>query len=507
MQATDSSRTLLELQRERSPSSQVAIHLLHSASATLTSICLDWTLTLPLYHNWSTFGKAFPDGGGYASWVQTYVNFFELRFPHLRALQFRNAVVMETMHPDGLHLLDHSGIQFPDKSEASSCLGDDYESKVDLVCLEFMEYHANLQCLAWPMDGFFSHRPMTTDVTQRVHAVVNNLGRTLLDLRVDMLYLGQGERFTDDVPSFTRDRRRRFISDFAAKMTKVESIKIEGGIPRDERREVIRALHQCPLKKIVMIGVCSAVGNTWGAEGRELGERERLSQMEVDSLEGEDKDVVYQVGYMKPEPLRSDFVFRPEYGKSSTPMTHTIAAFHPDTVRELKFCGYKGSPVLFNPAPICHPLLHSLKHFNNLESLILSVWLSTYFEDTAQDEHIISYWLDARSPSSTSLVRVVQDEEPEGWEKELKTKFAPNALAWQITSFIGPYLSEQAKSRRHGVHVRASMCVGDWGGIFDIDLRIGKGSLNSDICLGWEGPREELEPVRRRSKLENRRWF
>ena len=141
----------------------------------MTSICLDWILTLPLYHNWSTFSKAFPDGEGYAAWVQTYVNFFELRFPHLRALQFRNAVVMETMHPDGLHLLDHSGIQFPDKSEASSCLGDDYESKVDLVCLEFMEYHANLQCLAWPMDGFFSHRPMSPDITQRVHAVVNNL--------------------------------------------------------------------------------------------------------------------------------------------------------------------------------------------------------------------------------------------------------------------------------------------------------------------------------------------
>ena len=101
----------------------------------------------------------------------------------------------------------------------------------------------------------------------------------------------------------------------------------------------------------------------------------------------------------------------------------------------------------------------------------------------------------------------MQDEEPEGWERELKTKFAPDALAWQITSFIGPFLSEKAKSRKRGVHVRASMCVGDWGGIFDIDLRIGKGSLNSDICLGFEGPREELEPGRRRSKLENRRWF
>jgi hypothetical protein len=243
-----------------------------------------------------------------------------------------------------------------------------------------------------------------------------------------------------------------------------------------------------------------------GPGGRELGER--LSQVEVDSLEGEDKDAIFKTGFMKPVPPEPNFRFIPYYGRPMvSPMLQTIAAFHPETVRELKFCGYKGSPVLFKPAPICQPLLHSLKYFTNLDSLILSVWLSTIFEDAPRDSDIISYWLDARSPNSTSLVRVVQDEEPEGWERELKTKFAPDALAWQITSFIGPFLSEKAKSRKRGVHVRASMCVGDWGGIFDIDLRIGKGSLNSDICLGFEGPREELEPGRRRSKLENRRWF
>jgi len=57
------------------------------------------------------------------------------------------------------------------------------------------------------------------------------------------------------------------------------------------------------------------------------------------------------------------------------------------------------------------------------------------------------------------------------------------------------------------VHVRASFCVGQWGGIFDVDLKIGKGSLGSDICLGYQGPREELELQRRRSKLDSRRWF
>ena len=398
------------VQRERTPSADVVIALLHSTSATLTSICLDWIITTPNYHSKRLYKWTTPHNQGWASWIKLYVDFFELRFPHLRALQFRNAVVKESMHPPGLYLLDHSDIRFTNVEDAKAVLGATFESRIDLVCLSFMEYHVNLQCLAWPMDGFFSNEPMTTDVANRVQNVINNLGRTLLDLRVDMLYIGQGEAQTDDEPTATRDRRRRFISDFAASMTKVESIKIEGGIPRDERRETIRALHACPLKKIVMIGVCSVLGNTWGPGGRLL--EDRLAQFEVESLEGEDRDAIFATGFQDPTSPPSDFKFVPSFGKVLTPMMQTIAAYHPQTVRELKFCGYKGSPVLFSPAPICQPLLHSLKHFHNLESLILSVWLSTIFEDAPRDADIISYWLDARSPNSTSLVRVVQDEEP-----------------------------------------------------------------------------------------------
>jgi hypothetical protein len=42
---------------------------------------------------------------------------------------------------------------------------------------------------------------------------------------------------------------------------------------------------------------------------------------------------------------------------------------------------------------------------------------------------------------------------------------------------------------------------------WEIDVQIGKGSLGSDVCLGFEGPREELEDRRRREKLDSRRWF
>ena len=501
------SRSLMwKVQRERLPSADVMLGLLNSASATLTSLCLDWALTLPTYHSNSSLKTTTPDSEGYLAWVNMFLRLFELRFPHLRALQFRNAVVRETMQPPGLYLLDHADIPIKNVMDAADVLRPDYRLRLDLACVRFMEAHSNLICLAWPMESFFSERPRNADIVNRVHTVIDNLGRTLVDLRVDTLYNGLGERQSDSPSSRNRDRRRRFISEFAAKMTKVESIKIEGGMPRDERREIIRALHACPLKKIVMIGVCSNVGNTWGAEGRELGER--LARGELESLEAEAKDVIFNLGFKEPVPPPADFRFEPTYGwPPGPPMLQTVASFHADTVTELKFCGYKGSPILFTPTPVTQPMLYALKYFNKLESLIMSMWLSTVFEDDNRDSDIIKYWLDARSPYSTSLVRTVIDEEPEGWEKELRTKFAPDALAWHITSFIGPFLSEEAKARTGGVHVRASMCVGDWGGIFDIDLHIGKGSCNSDVCLDYKRPREELEPDRRRSKLESRRWF
>lgn len=74
-----------------------------------------------------------------------------------------------------------------------------------------------------------------------------------------------------DVPlAESRDDRRAFISGFAAKMQKVEDLKIEGGVPRDERRETLRAMGACPLRKVVLIGVNSPAGNTWGLHGADI---------------------------------------------------------------------------------------------------------------------------------------------------------------------------------------------------------------------------------------------
>jgi hypothetical protein len=299
--------------------------------------------------------------------------------------------------------------------------------------------------------------------------------------------------------------RRRFINEFAANMHVLKSIKVEGGMPLDERRETISALHRCPIEKLVFIGVGSVIGNTWGADGSEY--EDTFLEGEAFGLEGEeDEAAIHSLGVRPPEPMKT--AFEPSYGwRGQPPMLHTIVSRHGATLRELKFCGYKGAVNLYNPSPIVHPMLVALKHCHSLESLIMSFWLSTLFEEAFRDDQVISYWLDRRDSSSTSLVSLSDESELGSWAHELKAKFAPRALAWGIVRFMGQYLSERAKRREGGVHVRASFCVGDYGGIFDIDVWVGKGSLGSDICLGFEGPREEMEDRRRREKLDRRRWF
>ncbi|WPH01707.1 Hypothetical protein R9X50_00455900 [Acrodontium crateriforme] len=500
---------LLAMQRERIPTSVAAMNMLNCASSSLTSLNLDWILTTPVAL-WCS-----KDAVSQQRWTSLFVNLFALRFPHLRAFQLRNAVVRDTVLPQGLYLLDHSRPKVrnnrADQADDDFTLNERQCQQIDLAGLEFMEAHLKLQCLAWPMEHFFSEHPPSADITCRVENVIDNLGRSLVDLRVDSIYRGAGEVQSENVMCSnlnSRERRRRFIERFASKMTILESLKIEGGMPRDERREIIRATHQCPLKKLVVIGVCYPLGNTWGLNGVDL--TDALNRDEIDVLEAEDKDATWQFGLKTPEPVADDFKYRSEFGwPAGAPLLHHIATFHASTIRELKFCGYKGAPILGSETPITRPLLASLKHFHNLESIIMSFWLSTRFEQQARDREVINYWLDSRSPSSTALVRVTnEDEELYGWAKELRTKFAPNAIAWRVTSFLGPYLSPQAKQRPGGVSVRGSFCVGDWGGIFDIDVKIFQtAQALGAVCLSFTGPREELETERRKSKVDSRRWF
>jgi hypothetical protein len=475
--------------------------LLGASASTLTSLNLDWLL----------WRRKEPDQ--YDRSKRTLIALAALRFPELQAFQIRNAVLQQTKLPDDVFLLEDT-------------------------FLEFMEYHRKLKCLAWPLDKFYSHAKPSDDVRDRIRKLIAHLSTMLTELRIDAQYAGHGEPTTDTSHAMEDMqeciRRRRFIAEFAPHMRRIECIKLEGGIPRDEKREILRALHWCPLEKIVMIGVAYPVGNTWGPQGLKLKELDQGSNWDdIHNLEDEDLDAIlaaYRRGFQVPE----SFEFEPEYGwPSQTPLLQTIALHHASKVTELKICGYNGCPILSHMTSITHPLLNGLRHFDNLQQLVMSFWLLTWHDGAYRDPEIIKHWKDSRSPDSTALVVVTPQPRPSPdlpvdpgqfpvfqtqmappqdfnrWAVALKVNFRPSALAYRVAKDISPFLSPVAKSRPGGVRIRASFCLGvrdEWrpaSDIFDLDMRVGK----NDEVLEFVGPREEGEKGRWWQKIENRRWF
>lgn len=477
--------------------------ILERSASTITSLNLDWILWRRNENDPYDRSKGFLHILG------------RLKFPCLKAFQVRNSVLPHTRLPDEVYLLE------------------DF--------LMFLETHPKLQCLGWPLDRFYSHYKPTLAKQTRQQKIVVHLATMLVDLRVDTEYGGHGEPLTDESRNVDyiqkRVRRRRFITDFASHMRRVEQIKIEGGVPRDEKRELLRALHWCPLKKIVMIGVSFPVGNTWGSQGHLLKQLDPGTLGDYDLQEEDFEGILaaYRQGFQMPD----QFTFEATFGwPAQAPLLQTIALHHASTVEELKICGYNGCPILSCQTPITMPLLSSLREYHNLKTLVISFWLLTWFEDNYRDTEIIQSWLDTRSPTSTALAIVTPPTSPSRehpvdpaqfpsfnnprvvqrtqnfnrWAVELKTRFSPSALAYRVAQDIGPFLSQSAKERADGVRVRASFCLGlrepnrSANDIFDLDIRIGaKGGV--DQVLEFIGPREEGEKGRWWTKLENRRWF
>jgi hypothetical protein len=483
-----------------------AIYLLFHASPTLVKLTLDWII-------WRSVGS---DADELAQGFMKQLS--KRRFPNLRAFQVRNAVVPMTILPHDIYLLDSP-------------------------FLEFLEAHTKLECLAFPINRFYGNTTLSPDMAGRIRRLVAHLGATLVDLRLDMFYNTSVDPITDEggaglLAEQERVRRRRFISEFAPHMTKIEQIKLEGGIPRDEKREILRALHHCPLKKIVMIGASFPIGNTWGHRGEGLMELdEGYTDPPADLEEEEDMDAIEDAITTTPT-VEEPIAFAPTYGwPRGPPLLHTIAAHHASTVEELKLCGFNGAPVLSHFLPITRPLLYPLVHFHNLKQLIVSFYLLTHFEEEYRDGEIIQSWMDTRSPSSTALVVITPPATPSPsppsaaavtptmvpdfpnpaarpqdfnrWAVALKTRFTPSALAYRVAADIAPFLSPQAKERKGGVRVRASFALGkrspsrSASDIFDLDVVIGKG----DCVLEFVGPREEGEKGRWWEKLDGRRWF
>ncbi|KAF2104778.1 hypothetical protein NA57DRAFT_31310 [Rhizodiscina lignyota] len=517
-------------------------HTLMSSSVTLTSLCLDWLMC-------GTFSITSPAPAAKGTESHNLIQYLnKQRFPNLRAFQLRNAISKYAALQERIWLLD-SGCT--DEQEIEDWKKRDMEQPfppphLNTGMLDFMEAHSNLRCLAWPMDAFFPPEPSSPAIADRIRNVITNLGRSLVDLRVDAFLTTQGEPMTDDQQTAEgvekRVQRRRFISEFAAEMRAVQSIKVEGGIPRDEKREIARALRHCPLSKLVFIGASFPLANTWGPEAIDLLAVDDGGTPYLSRLDAEDEAAIEDAVRLDPtSATTSTSRFRPSYGWTldSLPMLYTIAQHHCDTIRLLKFCGYSGCPVLQRPTPITHPLIHHLKYFKELRELVMSFWLLTFYDQAHRDDSVIKYWLEMRKPTSKALVALpgagniedgahgpdedtahadapdaasddlglaarITSPSPDGasW---LYNSFHPDNLAKQVAKFIGPHLAKEAKERPGGVRVRASFCLGIYcQDIFDFDVRIG----TDDKVLDFVGPREDSwEGGRSEDKLKRRRWF
>lgn len=294
-------------------------------SSCLTSLTFDWVIFQQGHLGLGHERQPFAQGRSVLSRLCNII------FPNLQVFQMRNCITGTT----------HLG---PDIFLFAAPLGPDKE------LIDFLEAHMNLRCLAWPMAHFFPSDGVSAHIADRVSRITTNFGRTLTDLRVDAMLTNAGEPSTDSAQSMhdlqSRRSRRLFITEFAAHMRVLESIKMEGGVPRDEKRETTRALRHCPLTKLVHIGASFPLGNTWGEDGRYLREHddESVSYM---TLEEEDEDMLQRA--MLWNSLTSKYNndrFSARFGRDHEPALYTIASHHANTIRELKFCGYNGAPML-----------------------------------------------------------------------------------------------------------------------------------------------------------------
>ncbi|KAI9841267.1 MAG: hypothetical protein M1837_000803 [Sclerophora amabilis] len=401
--------------------------ILHASSITLVSLNLDWI-------------TCFRDILG-SFWANLPI------FPNLRSLQLRNGVLKASKLDAEAQLFNPGSVFFA-----------------------FLKQHTQLESLAWPIEHFFpSSREDEMIERTEVRDVINQMSRTLTHLRIDARIAPNGEPDTDlsavisttnNNHGFTpesQDRRKRFIDWFAAEMRALESLKIEGGIPRDETRAIISAVGRCPLKKLVIIGIC------WP-----LGDSKSPNEIVI------------------------------------SPVLHEVAAKFPHSIEELKFCGFKGSPILDWPhnmtafADVVAPLRQMVK----LRTLTMALSLDKMFEQRSQDEEILEFWNNSQSASSTALTLAADTTETSPWGKILQEKFRPTSLVDMLYSNLKPHLcpSRTDELRIKGLFL---MEVPNASEIFDFGVTV---QPDGSIEKSW-GPRDENDEEKVEGKLASREWF
>jgi hypothetical protein len=461
--------------------------------------------------DWISASSHYMTGGGRSR--ERYTRFVaqlsRLRFPHLISLQYRNTVTRTTSLPPEVYLLHPTRIYF---TKTESIHGEQF---IEVDFLSFLEHHPNLAALAWPVDYFFppNNLPGERPFENRVRDVIQNLGAKLETLRLQAGFDSgeeQSRRYNGYHPF---GARHRFLCEFIGHMSNISTIKIEvcshdaniqwlsntqkGAYTRDEKREIVRGLQRCPLKRIIMIGRAFPLGNCWGEDGEFVSEHEgALFEGQSEPLEAEDEAVIQASRQIVPTRPKQLTEFSPIYGWHR-PMLLTIASLFAETVTELKFCGFNGSPVMNRPqgpdkGPDITPgLLYHLKYFHNLRQLILSIYILR--GDEAPRKWILHSW----NQDPTTETPADSDE----MDMDIG-QFVPQSMAQSLSSMIYQYLSPIALKR--GVKFRASFCVGEDSSedIFDLDM-----DINEKGLMRFTGPRTAIHFSRYWSKLTERCYF
>ncbi|MCJ1407431.1 hypothetical protein MMC19_001502 [Ptychographa xylographoides] len=445
-------------------------------AATLTSITFDWLLN----------GRA----------VVTALTSTRPYFPRLRAFQVRNAVES----PAKLEEPYLPGLQ------PWSCL-------FGKLWLDFLRLHPGLECLAWPMEYFL---PLDSDfkrVDEEVLEVLHQLGRRLKSLRVDTCVLNHHFNDSDMMQThvpMALARQKAFVSLIAPHMKCLEVIKAEGTIPIELRYALLLALQQCPLQKVVVIGVNWAVADTWtereGDEGGSYGHRANRSLDISDPIPWKQtlepvRTIPVEVEKLLISRALENLSIQDEWPcKAELSLLKCLASTQAATVTDLKFCGFDGAPMLYYPSPKAQIELSFLKKFHILRHFTTAVWLSTHHAGEDLSERIYDFWTRKASVQvKTSIVPLSNRQQI------LERYYAPDAIAAKVAELVGPHLSPLACSRRGGVTVKALLLMQKFeqAEIFEIEVQIGLACKVGSHT----GLRGENHPVKLREKMLNRKWF
>ncbi|KAI9858284.1 MAG: hypothetical protein M1813_007558 [Trichoglossum hirsutum] len=430
--------------------------LFKGSAATLTSLNLDWL-------------------EGLGSSLEAVFSDLPL-FPNLKAFQIRNAVTEET------EIEPHVALFEPDS-----------------LFFHFIRNHRKIEYLAWPMRNFFP--PTKTPLEDpRVVELISDLGRRLKFLRIDARLTNHEVR-TDE--SNQRDRRlarisrRNVIESFAPEMRYLDGLKVEGGVPKDEARELLRGLSRCPLKKLVVLGIDFPLRDWWDDLSATA-----LSQSKRYLCTG---------------------TFVPEYGKGP-PLLEVIQAIYSDTIEELKFLG---SHFVFYlngeySESVLSNVFSPLSQFKKLRELTLAFSLHTDHQGVEMASEVAQFWIDSQRSALTALETMPQSIGDEAGERDnyLREKFTPWKLAEKVVDTVGKYLHicrEYSSNHAHAaspdrndssqeasveiVNVRAYLRLNAAYASEIFELGVG---IKPDQTIAWiSGPEAELQ----REPQKVRAWF